>query len=649
MKKTEIRILIVEDDKTFASALQQVLAKVGYNVTVAHNPADALVAQKQQLFAATILDCLLPKMSGVDLAMKMKNEGGLAGPLFLMSGIFKDKNFIKESVSKTGAVAFVPKPITPDEFLKLIETEISPLLDDALPPLINVLTKESLSPGEKVEAIKTTTSIHGFEIPRVVSYLITCGAHSDGTLFLTDPEGRVAKIHFSGGKIVRVESQDRQSFFGNLLVERGLITHEKLEVALKQPNTGGKRIGERLVDGNYLSPHWISIINTDQMSIRLSLLLQETLYEMKYEPGPVTELEGHFDRPNLALFLNDFVNTKLNLEYLKTYFSKLMEVPPKWTKTADRNNPIFTFGPVAKLATLATELDNAPNLVELAAKYKDREQDFFGAMLLLILHQMIYFPIKAKTLDVDIQMSRLRSMQMEIMHKDDFEVLAVPRKAKGNDIKKAYYELSKSYHPDRLPQGTDKNLTDLTKAVFSRITAAYNRLSDDEKRAQYLKELEVGQAEKILQSEAIIEEAKNLLKSGNAQKALERFRHAATLRPPSADLQMHIIWAELATAGPNNPKSNEVIAKAEMDYNRIPPEDRHNPLFYFVKGLLFKHKGDFVMAMDSIAHAVSVKPEFIEAKRELNLLQISQKKASQNVNILKADLKDVVGMLFKRK
>jgi DnaJ-domain-containing protein 1 len=360
-------------------------------------------------------------------------------------------------------------------------------------------------------------------------------------------------------------------------------------------------------------------------------------------------LEGQFDRPNLALFLNDFVNTKLNLEWLKNYFSKLMEVPPKWTKTADKMNPIFTFGPVAKLTTLAAELENAPNLVELAAKYRDREQEFLSAMLLLILHQMVYFPIKAKTLDVDIQMSRLRAMQMEIMHKDDFEVLAVPRKAKGNDIKKAYYELSKTYHPDRLPQGTDKTLTELTKAVFSRITAAYNRLSDDEKRTVYLKELEVGQAEKILAAENVVEEAKGLLKSGNAQKALERFRHAASLRPPSSELQLHIIWAELATAGPHNAKSNEIVAKAEMDYSRIPPEDRHNPLFYFVKGLLFKHKGDFVMAMDSIAHAVSVKPEFIEAKRELNLLQISQKKNSQNINILKADLKDVVGMLFKRK
>src|SRR4051812_25820951 len=103
MKKNEIKILIVEDDKTFAEALRQVLTKIGYLVTVAHNPNDALTAQKQQLFAVTIIDCLLPKISGVDLALKMRGEGGLAGPLFLMSGIFKDKNFIKDAVSKTGA------------------------------------------------------------------------------------------------------------------------------------------------------------------------------------------------------------------------------------------------------------------------------------------------------------------------------------------------------------------------------------------------------------------------------------------------------------------------------------------------------------------------------------------------------------------
>jgi len=649
MKKNEIKILIVEDDKTFAEGLKQLLVKTGYNVVVANNPSDALAAQKQQLFATTVIDCLLPKMTGVDLALKMKSEGGLAGPLFLMSGIFKDKAFIKDAISKTGAVQFISKPLSLEDFLKIIETEISPLLDDNLSPFTNLLTKDSLSPGEKIEAVKATTSVHGFELPRVISYLMSSGAHSDGTLSLTDPEGRVSKIYFSEGKIVRIESQDRQSFFGCLIVERGLISHDKLEAALKQPNPQGKRIGERLVDGNLLSPHWISVINTDQMGIRLSLLIQETMYDIEFVSGPVSELEGHFDRPNLALFLNDFVNSKLSLEWLRSYYSSFFEITPKWTKSLDKKNPVFTFGPVAKLSSLSQDLSKTFTLADLLLKYQGREQELLSAVHLLVLHQLVYFPMKTKTLNVDIQLTRLRQLHAEIMKKDDFEVLGLPRKAKGNDVKRAYYELSKTYHPDRLPQDANKTLFDLTKAVFAKITSAYNRLSDDEKRANYLKELEVGQAEKILQAESIIEEGKNLLKSGNSLKALERFKQAAAIRPPNSELNLHMIWANLASAGAHNSKTADIVNKADADLSKIPPEDRHNALYYFVKGLSFKHRGDLIMAIESIGHAVSMRPEFFEAKRELNLLQITQSKKPANTNILKADLKDVVGMLFKRK
>ncbi len=648
MKKTEIKILIVEDDKIFAEALKQLLTRTGYTVVVAHNPTDALTAQKQKLFAITILDCLLPKMSGVDLALKMKSDGGLGGPLFLMSGIFKDKTFIKESVAKTGAAQFIPKPVTPEELLKIIEVEISPLLDETLPPMQSVMTRESLSPGEKVEAIKATSSLHGFELPRVLAYLMSSGSHSDGTLSLTDPEGRVAKMYFSNGKIVRIESQDRQSFFGFLLVERGLITHDKLDQAFRQPNPLNKRIGERLVDANLISPHWIPTVNTDQMGIRISLLCHETLYEMQFESSLVTESEGQFDRPNLALFLNDFVNSKLNVDWLKTHYSPHMEAPPRWTKTTDKNSPLFTFGPVARIPNLVAEMEQVTSLAELFQKHQAQEVELFSAVHLLVLNQMLYFPIKTKTLDVNIQLGRLRQMQVEIMSKDDFEILGVPRKSKGNDIKKAYYELSKTYHPDRLAKDIDKNLLELTKAVFSKITSAYNRLSDDEKRGTYLKELEVGQAEKLIQAESIIEEGKNLLKSGHGQKALDKFKYASTLRPPSSELNLYLVWAQLSIAGPNNPNASEITAQAEASLGKIPPEDRHNALYYFVRGLLHKNKGDVIMAMDSISHAVSLKSEFFEAKRELNLLQISQKKGPPT-NILKADLKDVVGMLFKRR
>lgn len=60
--------------------------------------------------------------------------------------------------------------------------------------------------------------------------------------------------------------------------------------------------------------------------------------------------------------------------------------------------------------------------------------------------------------------------------KDYYKILGVDKNASNKEIKKAYRELSKKYHPDVNPQGEIK---------FKEITEAYETLGDDEKRKQY--------------------------------------------------------------------------------------------------------------------------------------------------------------------
>lgn len=61
------------------------------------------------------------------------------------------------------------------------------------------------------------------------------------------------------------------------------------------------------------------------------------------------------------------------------------------------------------------------------------------------------------------------------MSEDPYSILGVSKKATKADIKKAFRELSKKHHPDK---GGEEQ-------AFQKISAAYNILSDDKKRAQY--------------------------------------------------------------------------------------------------------------------------------------------------------------------
>ena len=104
MKRSEIKVLLVEDDSSQGKAIQEALKRSGFDVRWTTSPDDALTTAQQVDYKLAIIDCLLPKSNGIELAEKLKATLGDELRLILMSGIYKDKSFSKDAIQK-------PKPM----------------------------------------------------------------------------------------------------------------------------------------------------------------------------------------------------------------------------------------------------------------------------------------------------------------------------------------------------------------------------------------------------------------------------------------------------------------------------------------------------------------------------------------------------------
>jgi hypothetical protein len=90
---------------------------------------------------------------------------------------------------------------------------------------------------------------------------------------------------------------------------------------------------------------------------------------------------------------------------------------------------------------------------------------------------------------VDLSLEQAQTIDafyMSIGQKDAFALLDVPRDADKKVIKRAYFKLSKDYHPDRFFGKSLGPYAERLSQIFQALKSAFELLSDDNRRAAYL-------------------------------------------------------------------------------------------------------------------------------------------------------------------
>ncbi|MEO0336690.1 MAG: response regulator, partial [Pseudomonadota bacterium] len=141
MKKSDIQILVVDDDITVLKVLEGAIRKFGFKPLTAKNIDLALKQVRMVQVHAAIIDCMLPAKNGVDLAIEFRDTRFGKQPIILTSGIFKDRNFHDEAKDTAKAVDFLVKPINLEKLEELLNEHLSNLISEETVPLHKLISK----------------------------------------------------------------------------------------------------------------------------------------------------------------------------------------------------------------------------------------------------------------------------------------------------------------------------------------------------------------------------------------------------------------------------------------------------------------------------------------------------------------------------
>lgn len=111
-----MKILIVEDEPTTSAALQILLVKSGYDVTVKENGTDALEYLNHDDNPAQLIvaDWMMPEMDGVELCKRIRSDPALPYCFIIMLSTRTDSEDIVRGLD-AGADDYLPKPYNPEE------------------------------------------------------------------------------------------------------------------------------------------------------------------------------------------------------------------------------------------------------------------------------------------------------------------------------------------------------------------------------------------------------------------------------------------------------------------------------------------------------------------------------------------------------
>jgi DNA-binding response OmpR family regulator len=116
---SKAKILVIDDEKVLRMSVKKIVEKMGFLAETAMDFPSAKKMVSQFKFDLFLVDIILPKMNGIQLMTKLKQEFDLDGGIIFFTGEPNLETCI--GAIRLGAYDYLEKPVDPSELIEAIK------------------------------------------------------------------------------------------------------------------------------------------------------------------------------------------------------------------------------------------------------------------------------------------------------------------------------------------------------------------------------------------------------------------------------------------------------------------------------------------------------------------------------------------------
>jgi len=175
MKKSKIKILLVDDEPDILEILSFNLSNEGYKIFTAENGKEALEVAVKQLPDLIILDVMMPIMDGIETCERLRMDKRFKDTLIMFLSA-RGEDYSQVAAFESGADDYVTKPIKP----RILNSKVKAMLRRFVDQEANIVIGDLLINAEEYTVFKDDKEI---SLPRKEFELLYLLASKPGKVF----------------------------------------------------------------------------------------------------------------------------------------------------------------------------------------------------------------------------------------------------------------------------------------------------------------------------------------------------------------------------------------------------------------------------------------------------------------------------------